>query len=214
MRDLFQFTLVALLLVGPCVEAYAAESQIEFVLYESTGVEEEAFQLTPADASILTTFASEPFLTFAVPPSPKRKALFLELWAQALYKWTNLETRRVQCVVSFRIVSDLIPSNVEIVTNGATVIDERESNTGGNFDLGFRRSRRTEKYPVRRDRLDYWMVRDTVTGEPLSPQDAIALLNGILDAGFTVEVFTFGQLRGVEDFILIPVSAEVTRLGK
>ena len=187
---------------------------VEFVRYQINWPDYfPAFSLEQLDPAIKTDFQSPGFMGFAVPPSPKYSALFFDLRASADFNWSNLPTRDGLCTVFFKILSDVIPPNIEVST-GMTLFLWRENNIGGSYDWGSRRENRAEIISMRRESLDFMIVMDKTTNKRLPEQEAILLINRILDAGFSVEFFAEGHIQGATRFQVRTVSVHVTAIGK
>ena len=127
-----------------------------------------AFAVQGTDPTALSPFESEPFLTFSVPPSSNRHALFFEMWAYALFAWTDLPVRDIECRVRSRIMSDLIPEEIEVHT-WMTVVRIAEQNPAGGYDTALRRAGRTWKLPLRRGQSDFWYVEHKDEPPPTLP---------------------------------------------
>jgi len=168
----------------------------------------------PSDPTQLEKFNIEPFLTFQVPASPKSEVLFIEFWAQVLYKWSDFETRRATLSCYLRIISDVIPNNIEVLVP-KSVIDVGEKNFAGNYDLQYRRSRRNAKHRISRNG-DIWgswvLYKDS--GEHVPTEIAQDIFNRLIDNGFNVEVYSDGRIQGCSVIWLIGVLIEVTRLSE
>jgi len=70
------------------------------------------------------------------------------------------------------------------------------------------------KIPLRRDNEDYWIVKDKVSGEQLPGDEAIFILNSLIDNGFKVEFYYKGKIQGIETIRLGPFIIEITRITK
>jgi hypothetical protein len=62
--------------------------------------------------------------------------------------------------------------------------------------------------------VDWWTIRDKTTYDSMPEQDAIALLNRLLDVGFTVEFYAVGRIQGATSFQVRTVAVQVTRVNK
>jgi len=212
MRKRFLFFCIVLVIFSG--RAFVFGQALEFVNYSVILPDHSpAFALTGLNPGIRTDFQSPTFMTLTFPPSPKNSAAFFDLRAAASYSWSNLLTRNAKCTLGFRVISDVIPSNFDVL-NGMTLFLMRENNVGGNYDLGDRRENRAELLSLRRDSVDWWTVQDKTTLERMPEQDAIALLNRLLDVGFTVEFYAEGHIQGATSFQVRTVTVQVTRVDK
>lgn len=212
MRKRFLFFSIVLVIFSG--RAFVFGQALEFVNY---GVilpnTYPAFAVEVLTPGTLTVFESPTFMTLTFPPSPKSSVAFFDLRATASYRWSNLLTRNGQCTLYFRVISDVIPPNIE-VRNGMTLFLMREDNFGGNSDQGDRRENRAELLSLRRNSVDWWTIWDKTTHDPMPEQDAIALLNRLLDVGFTVEFYAVGHIQGAISFQVRTVAVQVTRAIK
>lgn len=183
---------------------------IEHLVWADT-LRENAFDLTIAEYPERTEFESLPFLTFNVPASPKSAAIFFETRGHALVEWSNylIDTTEAVCWINLRIISNLIPENIEVGT-GAMVVRQVEKNS-----LPFEdtiRSWDSREYVLRKGHVDWWVVRNISTGEVLSEKDAKALLTKLINNGFKVEIWANGIVQGVKS-VWMMANVHVTRIS-
>lgn len=212
MRKRFLFFCIVLVIFSG--RAFVFGQALEFVNYGVILPDTfPAFAVEVLNPGGQTNFESPTFMTLTFPPSPKASAAFFDLRATASYRWSTLLTRNGYCTVNFRVISDVIPSNIEVFS-GMTLFLMRENNVSGNYDLGDRRDNRAELLSLRRNSVDWWIIRDKTTYDPMPEQDAIALLNRLLDVGFTVEFYAVGHIQGATSFQVRTVAVQVTRVNK
>jgi len=183
---------------------------VEHLVWVDT-LREDALDLKIAEYPNWAEFKSLPFLTFNVPASPKSTAIFFETRGHALVEWSNylIDTTEAVCWINLRIISNLIPENIEVGT-GAMVVRQVEKNS-----LLFEdtiRSWDSRKYILRKGYTDWWVVRNIITGEVLPDRDAKAILKKLIDNGFTVEVWANGMVQGVKS-VWIMANVHVTRIS-
>jgi len=212
MRKRLQFFCIVLAISS--VGAFVFGQALEFVLYQNSWPDHfPAFGLEGLNPEVRTDFQSPAFISFTFPPSPKSSAAFFDLRATADYSWSNLQDRNGLCTIGFRVISDVIPPNIN-VRQGMTLFTMREKNVSGNFDPGSRRENRAELISLRRDSTDWWIFTYKDTNQWIPEQEAIALLNKLLDVGFAVEIFAEGHIQGATRFQVRTASVQVTRVGK
>jgi hypothetical protein len=183
---------------------------IEHIVWADT-LRENALGLTIAEYPNKAEFESLPFLTFNVPESPKSTAIFFETRGHALVEWSNLliDTTEAVCWINLRIISNLIPENIEVGT-GAMVVRQVEKNS-----LPFEdtiRSWDSRRYVLRKGDVDLWVVRNIASGEVLPEIDAKAILKKLIENGFKVEVWANGTVQGVKS-VWIMANVHVTRIS-
>lgn len=191
---------------------------IEHLLWILGGRSGIGYYFYPNDFTSRENFESDPLMTFHVPASKNYDALFFQTWATAQVVWEKdspVYERAVRAFFYLRIISPLIPNNIDIF-GGGSVIATAESKADGIYEKKGLRDTRYRKFILTRDNVDYWYVMDTVSGEYINDDGLIfPILNNLIDNGFDVEVFTEGFIQGARYFTLFPFfSIEVTRLWK
>jgi hypothetical protein len=79
------------------------------------------YEITP-DHTLPSGFESVPFLTFYVPPSPKESnAIFFDIFAQVIFKWSGLLDRIAHSKIVLNIISDVIPSDIWVYATNAVL---------------------------------------------------------------------------------------------
>ena len=176
-------------------------------LYFSPGYD---YEFIPKDYRLEESFESGPLLTFDVPPSPKSKAIHFDIFTHVFFKWSDYIDRNVTFSSWINIISDVIPSGIEVwVSNYLDTVGEK--NVGGNYDTSFRRSRKRVWRIMRRDSLD-WNVQEG--GEDVSEERELEILNNLIDNGFSVEIYQWGTAQGVLHYIFLTCQIEVTRITR
>jgi len=162
------------------------------------------------DPSIKTYFELEPFLSLNVPASPKSEAIFIDLWTQLVMWWSGYETRDVELVVLFKIISDVTPDNIEVLNMyGLAIAETNNTNNTGRQSI-----RKYFKFIMRRDHLDWWRIKYKDTGGYVPDKVALSILDKVIDGGFDIEIWVEGHAQGANRIRLAPVTMQVTRLSK
>jgi len=155
---------------------------IEFLAWADTLLDFPYYEYM--EPSVSTHFETEPFLRLNVPASPKSEAIFFDLFAKLVVWWSGYETRDVIVFVNVRIISDIIPDNIEVFSNFALGIWE----TNNSGDTGVYADNRNVKLIMRRDHLDWWSVKYK-SGGWVPDEEAISILKKLMDSGFDVEIW-------------------------
>ena len=184
---------------------------IEHLLWADTPGKQVAFYRPVADVTVETSFTSDPIIAFHVPPSPKSEALFIETWAQSMLNWSDYEMRKAVGYVWYRLSSDSIPENIEVLSANVNM-EIHETNASHNFDLGKRRFIRYNKEIMRRDNQGWWIVRDKDTGEEILGDQAIFILNTLMDNGFDAEAWIEVTVQGAVYVMYAYVWFQVSRV--
>lgn len=159
---------------------------------------------------IKTYFELEPFLSLNVPASPKSEAIFFDLWTQLVMWWSGYETRDVTLRILFKIVSDIIPDNIEVLNMYGLAVNE----TNNTNNTGRQSIRKYAKFVMRRDYLDWWKIKYKDTGGYVPDELALSILGKLIDGGFDIEIWAEGDAQGANKIRLAPVTMEVTRLSR
>jgi len=172
-----------------------------------------AYVVTISDPNLRTDFVSPTLISFSVPKSKGSPALFFEIYAHFWYRLAKTSTWDGRGGIFLGILSNDIPADIE-VTNAIGVLELHMTNNS--LDEGFERSRapRTCKMILRRDSLDFWMIKYKGTDTDVPQDDALAIINKLIDNGFDVQVWTEGYVQGFRSVMLNPLNIEVTRLSK
>jgi len=170
------------------------------------------YEITP-DHTLPSGFESVPFLTFYVPPSPKESnAIFFDIFAQVIFKWSGLLDRIAHSKIVLNIISDVIPSDIWVYATNA-VLSVWEKNLEGNYDTDFRRSWKRNWRIMERNNLD-WFYVESKLGDEVSDERKTKIINDLIDNGFSVEINTEGTIQGVSILIFLTCQVEVTRINK
>lgn len=183
---------------------------IEHLVWVESNRNEAAYRFYPTDDTQLEDFRSGPVLIYHVPASPKSEALFFDILAQTNIRWSGHWERTANVRCESRLISDIIPDNITVCST-PTVFWMGESNNSQS--IGWNWERRTAKIRMRRNSVDWWQVYDE-SGEEIPAEDAIPIINGLIDNGFDVEVELSGSVKGIELIFILPVWIEVNRLVK
>ncbi|MFX0203158.1 MAG: hypothetical protein ACFFCW_44200, partial [Candidatus Hodarchaeota archaeon] len=159
-----------------------------------------------------TPITTEPFMVISVPPSPKGDALFFRPQLVGYFKKAISEYRQASCHLDMNIVSDLIPSNIEVlILIGLYQLNEH--NLGGSYDLSRIPVHREPKVMLKRNKVGWWNVVYK-TGGRVPEQEAIPIINDLIENGFEVEIYYDGYIQGIEQVVLGPFWIEVTRVSE
>lgn len=187
---------------------------IEHLVWADTG-HQVAWELEITNPAVRTPFFQDSILTFHVPASPKSDILFIEGWSQAQVKWSDYEIRNTFVIVWFEFISDVIPDGIWI-GSGITNPTVYETNNAHDYDLQYmtRRLRRYNKVIMRRNSIDSWTVKYEETWEDVPEEDAVRIINNLIDNGFDVKVDIDGHTQGADYVSFWNIVFEVTRLSK
>lgn len=161
------------------------------------------------DVTSETSFVSDSLLRFHVPGSPKNDALFFEWWTTFVYAWSDYETRRVACKICLKIVSDVIPDNID-VGFAFTVYREYRTDDFLNSNIIRKRIERMVEIFMWRDSVEKWYVTDKSGGQ-VPDEEVIPIFNKLIDNGFNVEVWAEGKVQGMKVASYRNVTIEVSR---
>lgn len=164
------------------------------------------------DKTLKTIFVSNPLLRFHVPASPESDALHIEWWTTFVYAWSDYKTRNSDCKICLRIISDVIPDNVD-VRHALTVHRGRGKNHILNLDAAIKRVECISKVIMRRDNVDSWIVIYE-SEYRASDEMVLPIFNKLIDRGFDVEVWAEESVQGMKIASYRNVTIEIAPLIK
>ncbi len=170
------------------------------------------WELEPTDLVNPTEVYSETYHLGHVPPSPKTEAIFFDYVSMFHFSWTNLELRRVGLGADIVCSSDNIPAYE--IRSGAWYIVKGETNCSPYGPTGTDRQGFSDRYPMWRDRHDWWVVVYKGTGVRVPEEEAIPIINKFMDNGFDIGYRVRAYFHGVSWVSLQFFGLEVTRLSK
>jgi hypothetical protein len=207
---------IALFVLAMALVLAAADKPpvIEHLAWGSAGsYSQGAYVVAISDPNLRTDFVSPVLISFSVPKSKGSPALFFEIYAHFWYRLAGTSTWDGQGGIFWEFLSNDIPADIE-VTNALGVLELHLTNNS--LDEAFERSRvsRTWKMILRRDSLDFSRIRYKGTNTDVPQDEALAIINKLIDNGFDVQVWTEGYVQGFRSVMLNPLNIEVTRLSK
>ena len=167
----------------------------------------------PDNSAVLTTFNSHLINMGHVPPSPKSEALFFEIWCQYRYKWNTNTVRIAYAGPTYIISSPVIPVGIEVSLDEYRFL-RSDTNIAGNSSTRHEREHIISKIGMWRDKVDFWWIWNTETQSEVDGEEAISILNKLIDSGFDVFHQTWGQIQGADWIYLRWVSLEVSGIVK
>jgi len=209
---------VSLFLIFIFVSVLVAEEKapnIELVLWEELDMSNWIILNLKVPAEKLNeeiSITTEPFMMISVPPSPKSDALFFRPQLKGSFKKAFSEYRKASCYLNMIFISDLIPSNIEVFM-WIDLYKLDEHNLGGSYDLSRISVHREPKVMLKRNKVGWWNVVYK-TGGRVPEQEAIPIINNLIENGFEVEINYDGFIQGIEQVLLGPFWIEVTRVSK
>ena len=208
-----------ILLLGLCIVslllpslAQVGPGTIEFLAYASTG-STIPWDLQIGDPSAKSDFSSPILLSFDVPPSPKSKIIFFDVWGQYILCWSSNPVRYLSKLVYFKITSPAIP-NIEFSQAYGVPVSVAETNNAGDYSYPPNspqaRHKGYTKLPLIRGSLDWWWVVDKTTNQRPPDDKVLSYINTIIDYGFRVEVWAGGTVQGLTYIAPFSFVIEVT----
>lgn len=177
-----------------------AQYNVELLTYyEQSRVGFPFFQLQPTNPSAPISFNTGTFLTLHVPACKKCDAIAFDASAQGNFA-ESINTSRlyVSCTNGWRVISDVIPSNIE-VWSGMGLGYASGFQDGIQSVLPNTRLRRAERILLERGRVGNWFFTYKNTDQEIPDEEAIPILNKLLDKGFDVEFYFSGIVQGISD---------------
>ena len=221
-RKVLWFWGAVLIIVSP-VLALQQETHraIEYVGFWREYNPGSMYNFSPSNTTIKTDFNSEsdsvPLLTIPVPPSPKSEAVFLQFTATADVRWTNDTYRSALIYVYVRVKSTDIPQGIIVRTGGSILRTSDKNDTNSTYDV-LDRHYRLYKCNLMRGiaATSYNGGFDFKDGNGDNVPDEIklAIIEKLIDNGFTLEYSVAGTIQGIANMRLMGVEGEVTRLSK
>jgi len=138
------------------------------------------------------------------------------MWAHGMAIWTTEQIlrRKIIAGVYFKIISPIILANIEIDTGYNLLGANYNESSDGLYERLSNRGKRSTKFIMRRNNVDYWFFEYKDSEEDVSEEIMISIINSLMDNGFDVEVYIKGETLGVRQFILAHLAVEVTRISK
>ncbi len=190
---------------------FPAFKKIEHLVWADTGAG-NVIALPIANPAARTVVDTPSFLSFHVPASPGSEALFFDVWGQLIFKWSSSRIHRAVISIQLKVISSVIPTNVNVST-GSRLVASDNTNKAQDSSGSDNRFSRTIKWILRGDKTDYWYVTYKSGGEPLPQAQALSILKNLIKKGFDVQINATGELQGVQQASLYPVTLQVTRLA-
>ncbi len=153
-------------------------------------------------------------LELQVPPSPKCDALFIFLDTKYGYAWGPVQSWNALGGIRISLTSPSVPEGILVRTWIAIV---GKSETNNTYDTGNDMSPRNFRFMLKRDCISDalgWLVYYEETGEPVPENEAIHIINDLIDNGFNAEFLGYVWVQGMEWIKLDYITVEVTRLSK
>ena len=132
----------------------------------------------------------------------------------AIWTTEQILRRKIIAGVYFKIISPIILANIEIDTGYNLLGANYNESSDGLYERLSNRGKRSTKFIMRRNNVDYWFFEYKDSEEDVSEEIMISIINSLMDNGFDVEVYIKGETLGVRQFILAHLAVEVTRISK
>jgi len=189
---------------------------IEYVLTAGGFDPVNGYTYVPADQFKMENFVSSPQLTVHVPPSPESDAVFFEFSGQYWWWWGSGTHRVFNVGLSLAVKSPVIPAGIS-VTQGGAGTEIGDVNIAGVSNLR-NRFTRISKYRMERNiYLNSWAsgfdVVYTADNEPVPRDQAVRIINRLMNAGFDLEFSVRGTVTGVSEIMNTAILVEITRLA-
>ena len=156
-------------------------------------------------------FPSTPIIMGNVPPSSKAEAIFFEIWFNFWYEYYYYcpENHIKGGLILELINPDVIPSELQVICGG-WYFDHRDQYgfTGPNW--GWERGTISDKYGLFRDKVWFWKVMNKSNQQEVPEEEAIFIINKLIDKGFDIQFYFRGMLKGAPEIELCWLSLEVT----
>ncbi len=151
--------------------------------------------VAPENFDEKTYITTDPFMIVHIPPSPDSETLFFRLQYQGYFKKTYSVERGASVMLYGKVISDVIPPSIEVLIPSGLYYFE-EQNVGGNYDSGPSQIRREPKLILTRDSASWWKVVDE-SGGWVPDEEAIPILNSLIDSGFDIEFYYSGWIKRI-----------------
>jgi len=193
-----------------------AQQNVELVAYFENGRSEWPWWEQSFDPYVWTPFDTGPLLIIHVPPSKKSEALVFESYMQGQFtEIANSNETFFNCNFEYNIISDEIPDHIEVLIRiGLGFHKSPVEGTRNILDDG--RKRRACKVLMEHDKTGWWEVRDKNTNQRLPDDQAIPIINDLIDNGFEVEVsfISIGEIKGITYIWFGASSIFISRINK
>ncbi len=210
-------SLLGVVLISTLVLAQQQKPKlIEYVLTAGGFDPVNGYTYVPADQGNLEDFVSSPQLTVHVPPSPLSDAVFFEFTGQYWWSWGPGAYRIFNTGLNLAVKSPVIPAGISVSTGGAGT-EIADVNLAG-VSTGQNRFTRTSKIRMERNTyLTGWTsgfdVLYTANNEAVPQNEAIRIINRLMNTGFDLEFCVRGSVRGVRYVKNTQITVEITRLA-
>ncbi len=197
----------------PAGSAQEKPNSLEHIFWKMGGFFNET--TTPGPGTY--GFESPLFMSIHVPPSPKADCVYFEFGSQSMVQWIPNVAQSYWSGYRMQFKSGAIPANVSVEN---TIAVDGVNDPGVFRQGGARTNKSTYRWTIVRDGFleDYVFqpltMRYIDSGQPLPDDEANAILNGMLDSGFDVDVTVKGVAQGVQSFYLVSGWIDVTRSVK